>query len=141
MAPLAPNSSTFGSVWVRTLSRGSLDPTGLATPIGTDDKGDPDVIEMSDDAVLLVSGPQRAEKIDLLRSLLAGVLMQQSPSQVRLLLIDTTGEAFIDFAGIPHLLAPILVDPREALEALRGVVAEVGRRYDQMAWSGVRSID
>lgn len=135
------SSMTFGSAWARTTTDAGIAGTELAVPIGRDDDGEVDLIDMFNDSLVLVSGALHSGKTALLRSILVGVLMRASPDRLRLLLIDTGGDSFEDLAGIPHLLAPRLVDPREALAALDGVVAEVGQRYAAMASSGVRSID
>lgn len=89
---------------------------------------------------LLVAGATGSGKSFCLNAILTGVLFRSTPEQVRFLLIDPKRLELPRYAGIPHLIAPVVTDPRHAGMALQWLVGEMDRRYDVLSTLTVRDI-
>ena len=90
---------------------------------------------------LLVAGATGAGKSVGLNTMLLSILFSARPDEVKLLLIDPKMLEFQSYDGIPHLLRPVITDPKSAARGLGWVVQEMERRYKLLAEAGVRSID
>ncbi|MCS6325994.1 MAG: DNA translocase FtsK [Nitrospira sp.] len=90
---------------------------------------------------LLVAGATGADKSVGLNTMLLSILFSARPDEVKLLLIDPKMLEFQSYDGIPHLLRPVITDPKSAARGLGWVVQEMERRYKLLAEAGVRSID
>ena len=90
---------------------------------------------------LLVAGATGAGKSVSLNTMLMSLLFSARPDEVKLLLIDPKMLEFQTYDGIPHLLRPVITDPKSAARGLSWVVAEMERRYKLLAEAGVRNID
>ena len=90
---------------------------------------------------LLVAGATGAGKSVGLNTMLLSILFNARPDEVKLLLIDPKMLEFQSYDGIPHLLRPVITDPKSAARGLGWVVQEMERRYKLLADAGVRSID
>ena len=90
---------------------------------------------------LLIAGATGSGKSVALNAIVAGLLMEKSPAEMRLLLVDPKRVELTPYNGIPHLLCPVIVEVDEVVGMLKGVINEMMNRYRQMEEVGVRNIE
>ncbi|MBN2223805.1 MAG: DNA translocase FtsK 4TM domain-containing protein [Deltaproteobacteria bacterium] len=112
----------------------------LSCAIGKDIYGNPMVADLAKMPHLLVAGATGAGKSVCINTMILSILYKATPQEVRFLLIDPKMLELSLYAGIPHLLLPVITDPKQAAIALRWVVEEMERRYRTMAEFGVKNI-
>jgi S-DNA-T family DNA segregation ATPase FtsK/SpoIIIE len=112
----------------------------LALALGKDIAGNPVVADLQRMPHLLIAGTTGSGKSVGINAMLLSLVYKSPPSQVRLILIDPKMLELSVYEGIPHLLAPVVTDMRQAANALNWCVAEMDRRYKLMNALGVRSM-
>ena len=113
----------------------------ITVALGKDISGEAIVADLASMPHLLVAGTTGSGKSVAINSMLISILYKASPEQVRLILIDPKMLELSVYEDIPHLLAPVITDMKEASSGLRWCVNEMERRYKLMAALGVRNLD
>jgi S-DNA-T family DNA segregation ATPase FtsK/SpoIIIE len=112
----------------------------LTLSLGNDIAGKPVVVDLAKMPHLLVAGTTGSGKSVGVNAMIMSILLKSTPDQVRMLLVDPKMLELSIYDGIPHLLAPVITDMKEAAGGLRWCVAEMERRYRLMASQGVRNL-
>ncbi|RRK11562.1 DNA translocase FtsK [Lactiplantibacillus garii] len=112
----------------------------LAVPLGRDVSGNLVVADLAKMPHLLIAGSTGSGKSVAINVMITGLLMNTKPSQVKFMLIDPKKVELGIYNGIPHLLTPVVTEPKKAARALHKVVAEMERRYELFADSKQRNM-
>lgn len=112
----------------------------ITLALGKDISGQPVVVDLAKMPHLLVAGTTGSGKSVAINAMILSMLYNSAPKDMRLIMIDPKMLELSIYEGIPHLLAPVVTDMKEAANALRWCVAEMERRYGLMAALGVRNI-
>jgi DNA segregation ATPase FtsK/SpoIIIE, S-DNA-T family len=117
------------------------DPHPLTVAIGVDIAGNPALVNLATMPHLLVSGATGSGKSVTLNGMITSIIMRARPDQVRMILIDPKRVELNAYEGAPHLLSPVVTDPRRATDAVQWCVKEMEQRYELLAQLGYRNID
>ena len=113
----------------------------LTIPLGKDINGRIKVAALESMPHLLIAGSTGSGKSVMINSMIMGILYKATPDDVRMIMVDPKRVELGMYEGIPHLLTPVIIDPKKATNALRNAVLEMERRLRLLAESGVRNID
>jgi DNA segregation ATPase FtsK/SpoIIIE, S-DNA-T family len=116
-------------------------PSPLTMALGKDINGRIKVTALDSMPHLLIAGSTGSGKSVMLNSMIMSILYKAKPNQVRMIMVDPKRLEFGPYEGIPHLLTPVITDPKKATFALRNAVLEMERRLKLLASQGVRNID
>ena len=112
----------------------------LAMALGKDISGKPVIGDISKMPHLLIAGSTGSGKSVCVNTLISSILYKARPDEVKLLLIDPKVVELANYNGIPHLLIPVVTDPKKAANALNWAVMEMNKRYKMFAENGVKDI-
>lgn len=119
----------------------SLDSKPLAVALGKDILGKTKWCEINKTPHLLVAGSTGSGKSVCINTMIISILMKARPDEVKLIMVDPKKVELGIYNGIPHLLMPVVTDPRKASLALKKAVSEMERRYDLFEESGTKNIE
>jgi S-DNA-T family DNA segregation ATPase FtsK/SpoIIIE len=113
----------------------------LAIGLGLDVSGNSVVADLARMPHVLIAGQTGSGKSVCINSIMSTFLYRAAPSEVKLILVDPKRVELTGYNGIPHLLAPVIVEPEKVVSALRWILSEMDRRYKLFAQAGARNID
>ena len=112
----------------------------LDVPLGRDISGQTVVVNLAEMPHVLISGATGAGKSSCINGLITSLVMRATPDNLKLILVDPKRVELGQYNDLPHLLSPVVVDPKKAAGALAWAVKEMERRYDILAQYGVRDL-
>ena len=115
-------------------------PSAVAFGVGKDIAGNPVVTDIARMPHLLIAGATGAGKSVCINTLITSILYKSRPDEVKLLMVDPKVVELSMYNGIPHLLVPVVTDPKKASDALQWAVSEMEQRYERFAQVGVRDL-
>lgn len=112
----------------------------LAAPLGRDIMGKVKYVEINKTPHMLVAGATGSGKSVCINNIILSIIMRTNPDEVKMVLVDPKKVEFNVYDGIPHLLTPVVTDPKKASAALQKIVVEMDERYEIFKNSGTKNI-
>jgi len=119
----------------------SMDNSKLLVVLGRNIMGRPMYMEINKTPHLLVAGTTGSGKSVCVNSIIVSLLMRTRPDEVKLMLVDPKKVELSVYNGAPHLMAPVVTDPKKASIALKNLVVEMEKRYDRFSETGTKNIE
>lgn len=136
-----PNNQVSPVSFAEIIEAGLESPNILEVPLGRDISGTVCLADLSKMPHLLMAGATGSGKSVGMNVIIVSLLMKARPEEVKFLMIDPKKVELTMYDGIPHLLSPVVTNPRKAAKALNNIVQEMERRYELFAATGVRNVD
>ena len=135
-----PNKNLTGVLLREVLENFPNKDSKLLVALGKDIMGLPKTTEINKMPHLLVAGTTGSGKSVCINSFIISILMRTKPDEVKLVLVDPKKVELSCYNGVPHLLTPVVTDPKKANVALKKIVTEMERRYDEFERTGNKNI-
>lgn len=137
-----PNKVTVGVAVREVLETKQKEMSGMNIPVslGKDINGNNRVADLSKTPHLLVAGSTGSGKSVCINSFINSILINKRPDEVKLVLVDPKKVELSNYNGVPHLLCPVVTDPKKASIALQNIVKEMEKRYEMFADEKVKNI-
>lgn len=137
-----PNKITVGVAIREVLEAKQKEMTGMKIPVtlGKDINGNNRICDLSKTPHLLVAGSTGSGKSVCINSFIGSILINKRPDEVKLVLVDPKKVELSNYNGVPHLLCPVVTDPKKASIALQNIVKEMEKRYEMFADEKVKNI-
>ena len=135
-----PNKNLMGVLLREVLENFPNKDSKLLVALGKDIMGMPKATEINKMPHLLVSGTTGSGQSVCINSFIISILMRTKPDEVKLVLVDPKKVELSCYNGVPHLLTPVVTDPKKANVALKKIVTEMERRYDEFERTGNKNI-
>ena len=136
-----PNNQVSPVSFAEIIDAGLESPNILEVPLGRDISWSVCLADLSKMPHLLMAGATGSGKSVGMNVIIVSLLMKAKPEEVKFLMIDPKKVELTMYDGIPHLLSPVVTNPRKAAKALNNIVLEMERRYELFAATGVRNLD
>lgn len=136
-----PNNKVSPVAFSEIIDAGLASPNLLEVPLGRDISGSVCLADLSKMPHLLVAGATGSGKSVGINVIICSLLMKAKPEEVKFLMVDPKKVELTLYNDLPHLLAPVVTNPRKAARALNNVVEEMERRYELFSATGVRNLD
>ena len=138
-----PNKTTVGVALREVMETKQKEMLGMHIPVslGKDIMGNNFVADLSKTPHLLVAGSTGSGKSVCVNSFISSILIMKRPDEVKLVLVDPKKVELSNYNGVPHLLCPVVTDPKKASIALQNIVREMEKRYDKFADEKVKNIE
>jgi S-DNA-T family DNA segregation ATPase FtsK/SpoIIIE len=135
---------TRGAILLREIIEGqsfTRSRSRLSLALGKDISGNPYIADLTRMPHLLIAGATGTGKSVSVNAMVLSILYKATPEDVRFLMVDPKMLELSAYEGIPHLITPVITDPKRAAVALKSIVAEMGKRYRLMSMKGAKNID